>query len=176
MSNGIRNRLFVLLTLAITQYCNADSISEPSFERPGTRVAAPAFSLENLEGKHVHLEEFKDNVIMLNFWATWCVPCREEMPSMQALWRSYQDKGFIVVAIASDRGNRNGVNNFVMSLALDFPVLLDPTGNTRNTYEVTGLPMTYFIGKDGKFLGRVIGARDWQSDSSIELVESLLHF
>ncbi len=112
--------------------------------------------------------------MLLNFWGTFCVPCREEMPQLEALWQSFKDQGFTVIAIATDRGNAKEVERFVRETALSFPVVLDPDGKVRRNYEIIGLPTTYLIGRDGRFHGRVIGARDWANAEAKSMIQRLL--
>lgn len=151
-----------------------DPLSYMGVIRPQTRVEPPDFTLMNLEGKQISLAEFKGKVILLNFWATWCIPCREEMPAMEELWKKFREKGFVIIAVSSDRGNKKGVKSFIDELGVTFPILLDPKGEIRNTYEVLGLPMSYIIGRDGKIVGKIIGARDWTGKKADTVIEYLL--
>ncbi len=93
---------------------------------------------------------------------------------MQRLWERYRKQGFVIVAIAADRGDRKPVVSFVNKLALSYPVLLDPEGGVRKRYEVVGLPMSYLIGRDGKISGRVIGVREWDSLEAEAVINALL--
>lgn len=142
--------------------------------RPEIGLPAPGFELQRLDGGTAGIADFKGRLVLLNFWATWCKPCREEMPALQSLWRRYRARGLTVLAVAADRGNRDGIADFVSRLHADFPVLLDPDGKVRIRYEVTGLPFTYIIGRDGRFIGRVVGARDWDGPRVRELIKALL--
>jgi peroxiredoxin len=144
--------------------------------RPKVRVEAPPFTLASLGGGERSLEDFEGKVILLNFWATHCEPCREEMPAMERLWKELKDRGLVIIAVAGDRGfwSKSRVEKFIKTLGVTFPVLLDPRGDVRRTYEVAVLPTSYLIGKDGKFLGKVVGERRWDGSEAFELVESLL--
>jgi len=141
--------------------------TEPGFDIPRHRVPAPDFELPDNNGNTDSLARYRGKVVLLNFWATWCPPCREEMPSLQSLYHVLADQGLVVLAIAADRGNKKGIMEFAGKLAIDFPVLLDPDGDVRNTYEVSGLPMSYLIGRDGKISARIIGSLNW-SDPEVE--------
>jgi peroxiredoxin len=172
----------VTLLMATGAALSADDLySEMGIVTPKTRVDAPDFALENLQGEEHRLAEFKGKVIMLNFWATWCEPCRKEMPSMQTLWEAYKDKGFVIVAVAGDRGipffssmTKGTIESFVKELGLTYPILWDSKGKVRPLYEVWSLPWTYLIGKDGKIIGKAPGERDWASPKARALVEQLL--
>ena len=143
-------------------------------QRPRVRLPAPAFTLPSLDGGRVRLADFRGKVVLLNFWATWCRPCREEMPSLEALWADYRDRPFIVLAVTADRGSLRPVREFVRRHGLDFPVLLDADGAVRNRYEVYALPMTYLIGRDGRISGRAPAARDWNGPAARRLIDQLL--
>lgn len=162
------------LSLHIPLCIAADPLTEIDIETPKTREVAPDFSLSTLQGGRTSLVDYHGKVVFLNFWATWCEPCRKEMPSMQTLWEQFKDRKFVILAIAADRGNKEGIAEFVEKYKLTYPVLLDPSGIARNNYEVIGLPMTYLIGKDGKISGRLLSSRDWSSTESIAAIEYLL--
>ncbi|MFQ5486919.1 MAG: TlpA disulfide reductase family protein [Gammaproteobacteria bacterium] len=151
-----------------------DLFSALQVERPRVRVAAPAFTLPTLAGDTMSLADQQGKVILLNFWATWCRPCREEMPSLQRLWEEFRTQPFVILAVAADRGSKKTVADFVAGLGLDFPVLLDTDGSVRRHYEVYGLPMSYLIGKDGRISGRIPAAQDWHSEAARALIRHLL--
>jgi peroxiredoxin len=132
---------------------------------------APDFSLKDLKGREVEIKQFKGKVIFLNFWATWCGPCKEEMPGMEALHRQLKEKNFVMLTISVDYEGIRPVQEFINKHQYTFPVLLDPKGETLDLFEVKGIPTTFLIDKKGKMLGKAIGPRDWKS---IE-VESLLN-
>ena len=132
---------------------------------------APDFSLKDLNGKGVEIKQFNGKVIFLNFWATWCGPCKEEMPGMEALHQQLKEKNFVMLTISVDYEGIKPVQEFINKHQYTFPVLLDPKGETLDLFEVKGIPTTFLIDKKGKMLGKAIGPRDWKS---IE-VESLLN-
>ena len=140
---------------------------------PNIRYFAPDFQFKNLAGKQVKLSDYEGQTIMLNFWATWCIPCRQEMPDLQQLWNKYRDQGFAVLAVSSDIDTQ-AVHDFAKKMNLSFPVLLDPEDTLRDPYEILAVPMTYLVGRDGKISGRVLGIRDWASPEAFELIEALL--
>jgi peroxiredoxin len=152
--------------------------AEPSLElgviKPKVRVKAPAFTLTSLNRGEFALTDFKGKLILLNFWATWCAPCKDEMGGMEKLWLRLKENDFVIIAVAEDRGNPKAVRRFSKEHNITFPVLLDPTGRARRAYEVVGLPTSYIIGKDGKISGKVIGARVWDGIESLKFFESLL--
>jgi peroxiredoxin len=151
----------------------SDPLAQMEVIRPRVRIDAPDFVLRDIEGRQKGLTDFKGKVILLNFWATWCPGCREEMPSLEKLWEKFRAKGVVVVAIAIDR-SREEVKSFATDLGLTFPILLDLEGVVRKDYEITALPMTYIIGKDGKISGRMYGDRDWAGENADMLMDHLL--
>jgi len=142
-------------------------------QAPNEAVAAPEFSLPDLAGKTVHLKALRGKLVLLNFWATWCGPCREEMPGMERLFRAYQDKGFAVVAVNLHESVKT-VRPFVQELKLSFPTVLDVEGSVSREYGVRALPVTFLVGRDGNIVWRAIGGRDWESAAARKLFAQLV--
>jgi len=138
------------------------------------QVQAPDFTLKFLDGAETSLKDYRGQVVMLNFWATWCAPCRQEMPEMQGLWQKFKDKGFVILAVSEDEGHEKRIQGFVKKLKLTFPILLDPQGEVSDQYKLTGLPTTFLIDRHGKLVTTVVGLRDWRSSESVALIASLL--
>ena len=147
----------------------ADMGIEPSQER----TAAPGFLLNDSDGKVVRLDDLRGKVVLLNFWATWCPPCRLEMPSLEALQRQLGPRGLAVLAVAS-RDNARDVRSFINEHRLSFPALLDPGAHAYDVYDVWSLPTTFVIGKRGYLVGKVVGHRDWTSQQSKDFFLHLL--
>ena len=141
---------------------------------PKQRLEAPAFRLPDLNGQVVSLQAYRDKLVLLHFWATFCAPCLEEMPALESLWQEYGRDGLVILGIAGDRGNTDRVREFATKTGVSFPVVHDQDGRIRNRYEVLALPTTYLVGRDGKISGRAIGARPWSDPGGREVIESLL--
>jgi peroxiredoxin len=136
---------------------------------------APGFTLATLDGGRASLAEHRDKLVILNFWATWCQPCTLEMPSLEALWSRYRDRGLVVLAVSVDRGApRALLEPYVRNLKLTFPILLDPDSKTSERWRVTAIPATFIVRPGGDVAGMVTGAREWNSDEVRALVERLL--
>jgi peroxiredoxin len=136
---------------------------------------APGFTLATLDGGMASPEDHHDKLVILNFWATWCQPCTLEMPSLEALWSRYRDRGLAVIAVSVDRGApRALLEPYVRTLKLTFPILLDPDSKTSQRWRVTAIPATFIVRPGGDVAGMVTGAREWNSDQMRALVERLL--
>jgi peroxiredoxin len=136
---------------------------------------APAFTLGTLDGGRASLADHRDKLVVLNFWATWCGPCALEMPSLEALWQRYRERGLVVVAVSVDRGSPRGLlEPYVRNLKLTFPILLDPDSKTSDRWRVTALPATFLVRPGGEATGMAVGAREWDSAEMRALVEHLL--
>ncbi len=135
---------------------------------------APGFTLQDLEGKEQPLAQWRGKLIMLNFWATWCGPCRAEMPGMERLWQHYRDKDLVVIAVSVDEGMVRRVAKFVEILKLSYPILLDAEGVVSDHYQVSALPHSFLIGGDGELIASIVGEREWDSPEAYALIESLL--
>ncbi|MCP4039491.1 MAG: TlpA family protein disulfide reductase [bacterium] len=137
-------------------------------------VEAPAFSLERLEdGAPVSLEDKRGQVVLLNFWATYCKPCEDEMPAMDRLYRALQPEGFEMLAVAVDE-ERGLVEAFRQRLGVSFPILLDPQQDVSRQYQTTGFPESLLIDKSGMIVERYIGPRDWDHAMYAERIRRLL--
>lgn len=135
--------------------------------------AAPDFTLPTMDGKQVSLRQYRGKVVFLNFWATWCIPCREEMPSLERLHQTYQSRGLAIISIDL-KESAEQVQAFFAKLGLSFPSLLDQSGSVFRDYLVAGMPTTYLIGRDGMLLARGVGGRDWLRAEALELIKELV--
>ena len=154
----------------------ADVQTERKFEQKKSAVGylAPDFSLRNLKGNYQSLDSFSGQVVVLNFWATWCVPCRVEMPSFEKLYRRYRSEGVTVLAVTLDKNSEQNIKSFVEEYELSFPVLLDEEGKVERLYPSMTIPFTYVIDREGRVVARVDGAKNWESNETFEAIEYLL--
>jgi cytochrome c biogenesis protein CcmG, thiol:disulfide interchange protein DsbE len=137
---------------------------------------APGFSASTLTtpAQPKTLTDYRGRVVLLNIWATWCLPCREEMPSMEALYRHYGPRGFKIVAISIDEpGDAEKVRDFVKEFGLTFDVLHDQAGTIQKVYQTTGVPENFLIGADG-VIRKKSYTQDWNSETNRALVARLL--
>ena len=138
-------------------------------------LAAPGFTLPDMDGEMHTLDDFRGKVVMLNFWATWCPPCRREMPSMQRLYEKYHERGLAVIAV-NQFEDPDLVFEFTGRLSLEptFPILFDRESRVSEQYRVKGLPTTYLLDKAGRIHFRAIGGREFDHPEVEALIESLL--
>ena len=135
--------------------------------------AAPDFTLLDIGGQQVSLQQYRGKVVFLNFWATWCIPCREEMPALERLHQAYQAQDLAIISIDL-KESVDQVKAFFQKHGLSFPSLLDPNGVVFRDYLVAGMPTTYLIDRDGTILARGVGGRDWTRAEALQLIQELL--
>ena len=131
------------------------------------------FELDDLSGQTVKLSSFTGKVVFLNFWATWCPPCRAEMPSMQKLHEALGSEGLEIIAVDLQEDQRS-VQRFVDEYGLTFTVLLDKTGKAGFEYGAQSIPTSYIISRDGHVLGGAVGSRDWATTEYLDFFRDLL--
>ena len=147
----------------------------PPIALVGAGSAAPVFRATNAAtGRRVTLADYRGKVVLLNVWATWCQPCRVEMPSMERLYRRLGGTDFRVVAVSIDEEGDSVVTAFARELGLSFDVLHDQTAAIKRVYQATGVPESWVINRDGVIIKKVIGASEWDGPVSETLIRRLL--
>ena len=146
---------------------------------PGGPVAAGKlaadFKLPNLEGTTISLSSLRGKVILLNVWATWCGPCREEMPSIETLYEEFRkDPDFVVLAVSQDSAGRGAVDSYVRKNGYKFTVLLDPENQVGDAYDVSGIPETFIIDRTGRIVAHHVGPYDWGQAKMREALRELI--
>ena len=143
--------------------------------RPKVGAPAPDFRLLDMNGQPVALSDMRGKVVLLNFWATWCFPCRVEMPSMEAIYKDYRSKGLEILAVSVDEQGQAVTRPFQEEKGLTFPILHDRDYQIGLLYGARSLPMTYAIDRQGIIRQRVFGSREWDSPQARELILEMLH-
>jgi peroxiredoxin len=138
---------------------------------PDTRP--PGFSGATVDGSSLSLESLRSRVVLLNFWASWCLECRAELTVLERLHRDYAQRGLTVVAV-NFREEREAVRRCARQLGLTMPLVLDAAGDIRQSYGVIGFPTSFLIGRDGRAVARAIGPREWVGPEARALIELLL--
>jgi peroxiredoxin len=159
--------LLVVSLLALFSACSKSG----SAPREGS--AAPDFSLNDLSGNPVHLSELRGTVVLLNFWATWCPPCQEEVPSLSRLNALMTGKEFRMVTVSIDEGGSNAVESFFRMTGYRLPTLLDTGGTVGKIYGITGVPETYILDRHGVIRKKFVGPRTWDDPSIINYLSKL---
>ena len=137
--------------------------------------SAPDFRATDLSNDSVRtLADYRGQVVLLNIWATWCQPCRVEMPSMERLYQEFGPQGLKVVAISIDEVDADVIREFARERGLTFQVLHDPTREIERTYQTTGVPESFVLNRDGTIVRKVIGAAEWDATVNRDLVRRLL--
>lgn len=161
----------VLILLLAVLGCNSSSQS-----RPAALVGevAPDFTLMNMDGEPVTLSELKGQVVVINFWATWCPPCREEKPTMEKLYQRFKDEGLMVLAVNVEENGHQVVSQYLMNYHYSFPIVLDPKAAVQSQYGVFRYPESFVVDRDGVVVERIIGGRDWMANPTYRMIESLV--
>jgi len=165
--------LIVFAASASATTVTAEEFRQMGLQPPKERLEIIDFELQDLSGTTRRLSDFNGKVVFLNFWATWCGPCRFEMPSMEKLYQRFKSSGLEIVAVNLQE-DRDSVQRFVDEYDLSFPVLLDTTGRIGATYGARSIPTTYIVGRDGTVLAGTIGTREWDTEEYIRFFEKLL--
>ncbi len=185
ISRGIRLLMIIVLLAVMSQYRQAAGQSqgarqnvEDLFRKAGISksnqgATAADFLLRDVNGNTVSLSGHRGNLVFLNFWATWCGPCRQEMPSMERLYQELGGQGLAMLAVNQKESGAQ-VANFMRSHQLSFAALLDSDGRVSSAYRVWGLPATYLIDGGGRIIGMQSGAKDWASRNMLAAFKSLL--
>jgi thiol-disulfide isomerase/thioredoxin len=141
-------------------------------EKKSPSALAPDFTLKTLDGQEIILSQLKGKVVLLDFWATWCGPCREAIPHLIQLYKAYRENGFEVIGMSLDKGDGEVVRNFAKSMDIPYPIVMAPEEVVRN-YRVTSIPTTFILDKEGKIRQRITGFNSAISQQMNSLVTDL---
>lgn len=147
----------------------------PSYRQGEPSIAgrtAPDFALE-LNGKPIHLSDLKGKVVLLDFWASWCPPCVEEAPSLNALQQRIESRGGTIIGVSQDE-DPDAYQKFLDEHHVDFPTYRDPSKKVPTTYGTTLIPEAYLISRDGKIARKIVGPQDWSSPELASAIDTLL--
>ncbi len=172
LSRSLWRRLALLSLVSVSP---AGLAAGTGLEPMAEPLPAKPLVLEQLDGEQFDLSEAEGRVVLVNFWAVWCTPCRAEMPSMEKLNQHFADNDFEIVAV--DMGSsRKHIDAFLedMDPALSFTIVLDESGATASDWGVRGIPVSYVVDRQGRLVYRAVGERDWLSPSIVSTLQSLL--
>lgn len=160
------------LVIFITLFSLNASAERPLLTPFPNPPSAPDFSLSDLQGISHTLSHYRGKVVVLNFWATWCPPCRAEMPSMQRAWEIMREEDMLMIAVNVGEAETT-VRDFSEGLQLDFPILLDRNSTVTNHWPARGLPTTFVLSPEGKIHYRAIGGREWDAPEILHRLRAL---
>ena len=169
-----------LLASALTFFCvSAIALFLFSCQSPRTEVAeglqAPILEIQDtVTGQKVNIDQYKGRVLFVNFWATWCPPCREEVPSIEVLHRELMGDGRFALITILYKDTPKSAYDYMHANGYTFPVYADQDGTTSNRYKVTGVPETYLVDRKGVLRKRIIGSLDWNSSEARAFINILL--
>lgn len=169
-------KFFPLLLLSIAIFLQSSIVLAASSIHTLTRVPgnadAPEFKLEDQDGNFLKMSDFKGKVVIVNFWATWCPPCRKEMPSMQRAWEIFQKEDIVMLAINVGEDS-DAIFAFTAEYPVEFPLIMDKGSSVVRQWKVRGLPTTYIVNPDGEIVYQAIGGREWDSDEIMNQIRRL---
>ena len=171
-----RTSFVVLLLMLFVILAGCDNTEAGSKVPNGSlpeQVAAD-FTLSDMSGQQVSLSQFKGKVVLLNFWATWCPPCREEMPSMERLYNDFREKGLVILAVNVEENGHQVVSKFLQGNPYTFPILLDDKNVATQQYGVFRFPESFLIDRNGNVVEKIIGGRNWLSGPTFKKIKFLL--
>ena len=163
--------IILLICIINLAACSTREAPQP----PEEGKPAPDFTLVDLAGQKTRLSDLKGKVVLVNFWATWCPPCREEIPSMADLNRIMAGKPFRMLAISIDQGGKEAVESFFRQSKTILPALLDTDGAVSKLYGTTGVPETFVIDRKGVIIKKVIGALNWSDREVVEFLNEAMN-
>ena len=169
--------VIVCLILSLTACTKSDSPKKniSSSSVAAEKKPAPDVTVVSIaDGSTLKLSDLKGKVVLLNFWATWCPPCRAEMPSMMKLNSFMAGKPFKMVAISIDEGGKPDIDSFFKESGFFLPTYLDENGASSKSYGVTGVPETFIIDKQGLLVKKIIGGFAWDSPEAVSFIEGLM--
>jgi peroxiredoxin len=140
---------------------------------PAEGDSVPSFRLRDISGADKSLSDYKDKLILVNFWASWCGPCNEEAGSLESMYTKLRPEGVVVVAVSIDH-HKKEVMSFVKKYSITFPVLMDPDENVASDYAITGVPETFILTPDYKLIKHIIGPLNWTSDNVMDYLKTLI--
>ncbi len=182
-STGYSNRPYAYALVGVALLIGVAWMNQDRIQPVTTGTVAPDFEVENLDGGMARLSDHSGEVVLVNIWATWCLPCRTEMPSMERLYQELGEEEFEIMAVSIDAelglldaaGEVGGdIQAFADSLGLTFRMLHNPSGDIQRLYRTTGVPETFLIGRDGIIYKEMAGGTEWDAPQHKELIRRLL--
>jgi peroxiredoxin len=169
------SRIFLLVVIAtLPAGATEDPARALDLIKPNRQQQAKEFKVTALDGGRLSLADLKGKVVFLNLWATWCGPCKEEMPAMERLWQRYRGQGLVVIALSMDSGGAKIVKPYIEQAKYTYPVGLDPKMEIAQLYGAHSVPSTFIIDRNGALRAIALGPRVWDGRASFAFFDALL--
>ena len=165
-------KVFISICMALSLSLAMNAQATETLTPIDSKAPAPDFSLKDTDGKLHRLSDYRGKPVIVNFWTTWCSPCREELPSMNRAWQQLEQEGIAMLAINMGE-DEDTIFVFSADYPTDFPILMDEAGEVIEQWPVKGLPTTYVIAPDGTIAYRAIGSREWDDKDLLDKVRAL---
>lgn len=165
---------FLLLAAPLSSLAGSPRPDSPPGPSVQVGSVAPDFTLKTYGGEEVTLSDLRGKVVLINFWATWCPPCRQEMPSMERLYQRMEGKPFEMLAINVEEDAREALKSFLQKTPHSFPIPIDSNKQAQELYRVYRFPETFVVDPNGVVVDHILGARDWATSETIEYLDSLM--
>ena len=165
-------KVSVMLFALISSLSVLSAYGEQSITPISVKVPAPEFELVDMDGTKHKLGDYRGGPVIVSFWATWCPPCRKELPSMNRAWKKVKDEGIHMLAVNVGE-DEDTIFAFTGNYPIDFTVLLDESGEIINQWPIKGLPTTFVLDPEGRIAYRAIGGREWDDEKLLDIVRAL---
>lgn len=171
----MNRRIYIFLAiLALVGWGIVTILKKDFGSGPKVGAMAPNFSLPNMEGEKISLDSFRGKAVLVNFWATWCGPCRQEVPSLEALYQKFKDRGLVVLGVSVDDEGWDTIRTFLKTVRVTFPIVLDEDQKVSENYETFRIPETYLVNPQGEIAGKIVGPQDYDQEVFYNKIERIL--
>jgi len=168
-------RVLLFILLIVVALGGLYFLFSPGIEKgPRLGALAPGFTLQNRQQQSIALSSFRGKAVLLNFWATWCGPCQQEMPSLEALYQRYHDRDFVVLGVSLDEEGWKAVEDFTQQVSVSFLIVLDQAQSVSDIYQVYKIPETYLINPQGKIVDKFVGPQNYDQEIFYQKIERVL--
>lgn len=169
-----RRTYIIIALLALALLATVHFIQQESASGPQIGSLAPEFTLPDDHGQNISLRSLRGKAVLLNFWASWCGPCQYEMPSIEALYQKFKDRGLVVLGVSLDEEGWPSVREFLQQVPVSFPIVNDKNQAVSELYETYRVPETYLLDLEGKIVDKIVGPQDYNQEVFFKKVERIL--
>jgi peroxiredoxin len=171
----MKRRIYLLIAvMALGVWALVYSLRHDFQKEPRLGVLAPDFSLPDNRQEMLSLKSLRGKVVLLNFWASWCGPCQSEMPSLEALFQKYRDRGLVILGVSMDDEGWPAINQFLQQVPVTFPIVNDQNQSVSDLYQTYRVPETYLIDTQGRIVDKFVGPQDYNQEVFFKKLERIL--